>query len=124
MEYLSTPKNTLSKKLNANTLKLWQRLIATEVALEYHKRSKELKEARVEKFSFLEQEYASRAAVVLRKYKDYLPRGIDIELLCRDGLTSSKNLTGRQIWETIWETCSNKIRNILLPEWLRLLPSK
>jgi hypothetical protein len=52
-----------------------------------------------------------------------MPERLTVDILCQDVLNDSQSrLTGKQIWETIWDTTTQRIKNLFLPNWYKLVP--
>jgi len=117
--------NILDRKLNATTLKIWQRRVAAEACLETFERQRE---SNIDKFKYAEEAYFRLAPTVLQKYPSIIPYNLTVEQLCSDTLITNKSptptqVTGAKIWRTMWESMNTYIANKMIPTWNKVRPA-
>ena len=99
---------------------MWQRLTCAQAVLEVFERGKEFT---IDKNADLEEAYKRRASVVIKEYENVLPIGLTAEILWRDTLKKEfPKLKGKQLFESIWETCSRSVVNKIMPAWMKVGP--
>lgn len=112
--------NALSRKLDATTLKIWQRLCAARACLETFEREKSSNQ---DKYAYAQRVYQQHASIIVSEFKNLIPVGLDANILCQAKLKQvNSQLTGKQIWETIWDSINSSMVNIIIPTWLQVGP--
>lgn len=77
------------------------------------------KQETIDKFGYCLDAYIRHAADVRDMYFSLMPRDFTAEVLCQENYTSKNLLTGKQIWESIWEPTNRAVANGLMPDWMR-----
>jgi hypothetical protein len=116
---LALRSNVLSTDLTATVLKIWQRLCACLASLETHER---IKSHNIDKKAYCLEAYKRYAEEIVITFKGLIPVELTAERLCCESFNSSNKLTGKQIWETIWDDTQKNISNIFFPIFWKTFP--
>jgi hypothetical protein len=120
METRTPSQNILPRLLEPKSLKMWQRLCAAYAVFETFERQKTSNQ---EKFAYAFEAYKRHAEILIERFKDEIPFGMTAAILCQPTLDKiGTALTGKQIWESIWESLNAYIVNTMIPTWLKVGP--
>ena len=110
--------NLLPRHLDVTSLKLWQRLCAAYVCIDTFMSEFNGETSRNGKLEYAEKTYQEYAARIVQDCSHVIPGGMTADVLCQQTLSKhGSRLTGRQIWDTIWDTMNRYIVQKMLPTW-------
>jgi hypothetical protein len=106
----------MPNKLDATSLKLWQRLCACKAAMETQERQKS---DYIDKFAYCLEAHSRHA----EEFKDIIPIGLTKDILLQKNMSSPELLEAKGIWETVWDSTNSQIVNTVLPAWFKISPN-
>ena len=80
------------------------------------------REKSIDKFAYAYDAYERHVGIILSMHEDEIPVGLTKEIMMQKSLSSQSILTGKQIWETIWETMNTYVTNKMLVKWMEVRP--
>jgi hypothetical protein len=85
-----------------------------------------IREGKFDKEAYALEAYQRQALIILEKYKNETPIGLTKGIIMMKSYNKEKrspSVTGKIIWETMWEPLSIYVKNVMLVTWIEVRPT-